>query len=60
MAKRSYREGSREFFVDTEFWDIDGRKVGVEGRVVVEKVATRDGYGRFHGATNFLGTVQPL
>lgn len=59
MAKKRVRNNP-EFFVDTEFWEIDGRKVGESGRVVVEKIATRDAWGRFHGSTNFMGTVQPL
>jgi hypothetical protein len=44
--------------VKVENWNVaDPAKRFSDGRVVVTKVAVRDSRGRFHGATNFKGSV---
>lgn len=41
-----------------EKWTVlADRKVPSKGSVTVEKVATRNHLGQFHGATNFRGSV---
>lgn len=53
MAKSS---GNR---VRVENWNVRQPRTTLtpDGRGVVAKIATRDSKGRFHGATNFRGTV---
>lgn len=54
MAKRS--SGNR---VRVESWTVRSTdtKAHPSGKAVVTKVAVRDSAGRFHGATNFKGSV---
>ncbi len=41
-----------------EQWDVqDPAKAFASSRKIVTKVAVRDSAGRFHGATNFIGSV---
>jgi hypothetical protein len=54
MAKSS---GNR---VRVEQWNVaDSKRRYPNGRVVVTKIAARDSKGRFHGSTNFKGSVLP-
>lgn len=47
--------------VSIERWEIDGWKAGRKAdRVEVSKIVTRDSLGRFHGATNFRGTIDKV
>jgi hypothetical protein len=45
--------------VRIEDWNVKPIKVGQKGtdKVTVEKIAVRDRDGKFHGATNFRGSI---
>lgn len=47
--------------VAVERWEIDGWKAGRKAkRVEVAKIVTRNHLGQFHGATNFVGTIDKV
>lgn len=45
--------------IKMEAWNVSTKRdeAHPDGRKTVAKVAVRDEYGRFHGATNFKGSV---